>query len=101
MSGPLPRIPQNGRSNKGAPIVRPKVPPPAPPVVATKEEEEIKNGEGDEKLPQEEEDEFDDSDFCDSDSELIRNFVSQVQPIYSMEEEPLYQYYSYGISLKV
>jgi len=46
-------------------------------------------------------DDFDDSDFYDSDSELIRNFVSQVQPIYSMEEEPLYQYYAYGISSKV
>jgi len=46
-------------------------------------------------------DDFDDSDFYDSDSELIRNFVAAVQPIYSMEEEPLYQYYTYGISLQV
>ena len=46
-------------------------------------------------------DDYEDSDFYDSDSELIRNFVSAVQPIYSMEEEPLYQYYTYGISLKV
>lgn len=80
-------------------IPRPRIPPPAPPTtikapppppiptpmkVATNEEED-----------------FEDSDFCDSDSELIRNFVSAVQPVYSMEEEPLYQYYTYGISLQV
>jgi len=50
---------------------------------------------------QDDDDDFDDSDFYDSDSELIRNFVAAVQPIYAMEEEPLYQYYTYGISLQV
>lgn len=90
------------------PISRPSIPPPEPP----------KNDSGNMTIPppvlpdkvnnysiyadnHKNDDDYDDSDFYDSDSELIRNFVSQVQPIYSMEEEPLYQYYTYGISLKV
>ncbi|ODN05946.1 Rho guanine nucleotide exchange factor 26 [Orchesella cincta] len=87
------------------PISRPSIPPPEPPKneygspptsIGTTNNYSIydKNERGSN------EDDFDDSDFYDSDSELIRNFVSQVQPIYSMEEEPLYQYYTYGISLK-
>ncbi|CAG7824120.1 unnamed protein product [Allacma fusca] len=55
---------------------------------------------GSSNLMKPEYDEFEDSDFYDSDHELIRNFVSAVQPIYSMEEEPLYQFYTYGISSK-
>lgn len=88
------------------PISRPSIPPPEPPKY------ECSTGSGVPAVPDKDsnyniydskrnDDDYDDSDFYDSDSELIRNFVSQVQPIYSMEEEPLYQYYTYGISLKV
>lgn len=88
------------------PISRPSIPPPEPP-----KHEGDSGSANAAMLPdkanysvysdKKNDDDYDDSDFYDSDSELIRNFVSQVQPIYSMEEEPLYQYYTYGISLKV
>ncbi|XP_021949454.1 rho guanine nucleotide exchange factor 26 isoform X2 [Folsomia candida] len=92
------------------PISRPSIPPPEPPKSiyggssngssnGTQNYSIYDKSDGVNRRT-EDDDDFDDSDFYDSDSELIRNFVSQVQPIYSMEEEPLYQYYAYGISIK-
>lgn len=87
------------------PISRPNIPPPEPPkneggnMGPALSENNVSSNYN--IYDKKNEDDYDDSDFYDSDSELIRNFVSQVQPIYSMEEEPLYQYYTYGISLKV
>ena len=85
-------------------ISRPSIPPPEPPKVNNSQPTippiSIYNG-AESNFDDDDDDDFDDSDFYDSDSELIRNFVAAVQPIYSMDEEPLYQYYTYGISLQV
>jgi hypothetical protein len=79
-------------------VSRPNIPPPEPPKPSP---EPLYNDNGGPDSTFDDDDDFDDSDFYDSDSELIKNFVAAVQPIYSMEEEPLYQYYTYGISLQV
>jgi hypothetical protein len=108
--GVAPQAPSQNQIKKS--ISRPSIPPPEPPksLYGGSSNGSAKNCNVSDKSspvqqdrddPRDEDDDFDDSDFYDSDSELIRNFVSQVQPIYSMEEEPLYQYYAYGISSKV
>jgi neuronal guanine nucleotide exchange factor len=104
---PAPVQPQSGLRR---PISRPSIPPPEPPKNSdgrggnsegsNNSNYDIYNKSNSSRGHENEDEDFDDSDFYDSDSELIRNFVSQVQPIYSMEEEPLYQYYAYGISIK-